>query len=362
MLNVFRQNFRRTTLMVNALGTEQQNALKQFLPRKFEALEVWLLLFCGGYGLLVSIAVVGGARDAALACVAMLCMAVWRRFHPARNQTQWCIGAAVVLLMVAWIYADPRSGGSTGPYLFLLILLSVSYPLLMDTTGVALFTLAVLVLYFAAGWSRGVATGQELFFARGLLFVGMCSLSWRFGSVLRHAETSLDQLRRDAASLAYNEHGLARHGGRLLAQCANEAQPCTLVLLPLAQDWHDAINVSGKGSEYSATHFVQQQSEALRDMAQQLMQALPDEALVSRNAQGDWVVLVPWMDSHTVLNRLELSFGRPVQLQFGPRSLEMFVALTPCAVVSRGSGDTVEVMHARAQDIWLRGVRTGAVD
>jgi hypothetical protein len=77
--------------------------------------------------------------------------------------------------------------------------------------------------------------------------------------------------------------------------------------------------------------------------------ALPDEAVVSRNVQGDWVVLVPWMDRHTVLNRLELSFGRPVQLQFGPRSLEMFVALTPCAVVSRGSGDTVELMHARAR-------------
>jgi hypothetical protein len=85
MLDVFRRNFRRTTLAVNALGPEQQNALEQFLPRKFEALEVWLLLFCGGYGLLVSVVVVGGARDAALACVFMLCMAVWRRFHPARN-------------------------------------------------------------------------------------------------------------------------------------------------------------------------------------------------------------------------------------------------------------------------------------
>jgi hypothetical protein len=82
---------------------------------------------------------------------------------------------------------------------------------------------------------------------------------------------------------------------------------------------------------------------------------------VSRNAQGDWVALVPWMDSHAALNRLELAFGRPVQLPFGPRSEEMFVALTPCAVVSRGSRDTVELMHARAQDIWLRGVRTGAV-
>ncbi len=74
------------------------------------------------------------------------------------------------------------------------------------------------------------------------------------------------------------------------------------------------------------------------------------------------MVLVLWMDSHAVLNRLELAFGCPAQLPFGPRSQEMFVSLTPCAVASRGSRDTVELMHARAQDIWLRGVRTGAVD
>jgi uncharacterized membrane protein len=362
MLDLFRRNLWRATLAASALAPEQQNALNRLVPRKFEMLEVWLLLFCGGYGLLVSIAVVGGARDAALACMAMLCMAIWRRFHPARNQTQWFVSAGLTLLMVAWIYADPRSGGSTGPYLFLLILLSVTYPLLMDTTGATLFAVAILVLYFAAGWSRRDAIGQELFFARSILFAGVCNISWRFGAVLRQAETNIDRLRRDTSSLAYNEHGLARYGGRLLVQCASEAQPCTLVLLPLAQDWHESINVSGKGSEYSATQSSQQQNEALRDMAQQLSQALPAEVVVSRNARGDWVVLVPWMDSHTVLNRLELSFGRPVQLPFGPRSQEMFVALTPCAVVSRGSSDTVELMHARAQEIWLRGVRTGAVN
>jgi hypothetical protein len=361
MLDFFKLNFWRDTSTTSTLVPVQQDALARLVPRKFETLELWLLLFCGSYGLLVSIAVVGGARDAMLACVGMLCMAIWRRFHPARNQIQWCIGAGVVLLMVAWIYADPRSGGSTGPYLFLLILLSVTYPLLMDTTGTTLFTMAILALYFVAGWSRRGSTGQALFFMRGLLLLGMCNLTWRFGSVLRHAESGIDRLRHDTASLAYNEHGLARYGNRLLTLCANEAQPCTLVLLPLAQNWHDAIDVSGKGSEYSATHSSQQQSEGLRDMALQLSQALPAEAVVSRNAQGDWVLLVPWMDGHTALNRLELVFGRPVQLPFGPRSQEMFVAITPCAVVSRGSNDSVESMHARAQDIWLRGVRTGAV-
>ncbi len=253
--------------MASALAAEQQKDLDRLVPRKYETLEVWLLLFCGGYGLLVSMAVVGGAREAALACVTMLCMAVWRRFHPARNQTQWSIGAGLALLMVAWIYADPRSGGSTGPYLFLLILLSMTYPLLMDTTGAAVFAVAVLAIYLVAGWSRKGAVGQELFFARSILLAGMCSMSWRFGSVLRHAETNIDRLRRDMSSMAYNEHGLARYGGRLLAQCNSEAQPCTLVLLPLPQDWRAPINVSGKGNEYSAAHSLQQQTRALRDMA-----------------------------------------------------------------------------------------------
>jgi uncharacterized membrane protein len=343
-----------------AAGTEQR-ALKYLVPRKFESLEVWLLLFCGAYGMLVALTV-HGSRDSMLACVALICMGIWRRFHPARNQVQWALGSAVALLIVAWIYADPRSGGSTGPFLFLLLLLSITYPLLMDGFGVAVFAVVMVGMYFVSGWQHRGNVPQELFVLRGVMIAGMCAFSGRFGMVLRQTEYSVDRLRRDMASLAYNEHGLARYGARLLHACALEAQPCTLVLLPLSRNWHDAIDVSGHGSDYSATHSLALQNRALRDMALHLTLALPAEAVVSRNAQGDWVVLVPWLDSPAVLNILEAAFGRPVQLPFGPRSQEMFVAITPCAVASRGSADTIENMAARAQDIWLRGVRTGAVD
>jgi hypothetical protein len=360
MFNMFKLQFWRTTEGVLA-SVQSQAALERLVPRKFETLEVWLLLFCGVYGLLVALAVVGGARDAALACVALLCMGVWRRFNPARNQTHWMLGAMLALLIVTCIYVDPRSGGSTGPFLFLLLLMAMGYPLLMDTPGLTVFTIAMLLLYFATGWQRRMVVGQELFFARGALIAGMAVLSGRFGSVLRQAEHRIDDLRRDNTSLAYNEHGLERYGARLLQLCAKELQPCTLMLLPMPASWHDPINVSGRGSEFSASRSAQLQQRALRDMALHLTLTFPTEAVISRNHQGDWVILTPWMDQQTALNRIEVAFGRPVQLPFGPREDEMFVAITPCAVVSRGSADTIGAMHARAQDIWLRGVRTGAV-
>jgi hypothetical protein len=346
----------------SAQTAPDQKALAYLVPRKFESLEVWLLLFCGVYGLLVTAFVLKGAREIMLACVALIGMAIWRRYHPARNKMQWAIGAAVALLLVVWIYADPRSGGSAGPFIFLLVIMAIGYPLLMDTPVQLVFVLATVTLYYVSGWSKVAQMPQEQFVLRGAMIAGMCALSGRFGMVLRQAEQGIDTLRRDKASLAYNEHGLARYGTRLLNTCAAESKPCTLVLLPLPHDWHDAINVSGRGSDYSAKHSLTMQTRALRDMALHLTLALPAEAIVSRNANGDWVVLVPWLERPAVLNLLESRFGRPMQLPFGPRAEEMFVAITPCAVVSEGSEDSLEKMVARAQDIWLRGVRTGAVD
>jgi hypothetical protein len=350
------------TLLPSANAESDQKTLAYLVPRKFESLEVWLLLFCGVYGLTVTALVLHGARDIMLACVALIGMAVWRRYHPARNQTQWAMGAAVALLIVAWIYMDPRSGGSLGPFLYLLILMAVGYPLLMNTVSLYVFAVAVLVLYYASGWHKLASGQQEIFLLRGVLLAGICALSGRFGMVLGQVEQGVDRLRRDMASLAYNEHGLARYGARLLHTCAAEKQPCTLVLLTLPGDWHDPINVSGYGSDYSAKHSLTLQNRALRDMALHLTLTLPSQAIVSRNAWGDWVVLVPWLDRQAVLGLLESRFGRPMQLPFGPRAEEMFVAMTPCAVVSSGSDDSLEKMVARAQDIWLRGVRTGVVD
>jgi hypothetical protein len=342
-------------------GADHQ-ALAYLVPRKFESLEVWLLMFCGVFGLLVSALVLRGARDIMLACVVMLCLAGWRRFHPARNQTQWLLGAALALLLAGWIFIDPRSGGSSGPYIYLLLFIAICYPLVMNTLALLGFTLALVGLYIVTGWSSKGALSTELFVLGGLMLAGMCLLSGRFGQVLRKAEQGIDRLRRDKASLAYNEHGLERYGARLLHTCAAENQPCTLVLLPLHANWHAPIDARGRGSDYSAAHAYKMQSKALREMALHLTLALPNDAIVSRNAQGDWVVLVPWLDRQAVLNKLELAFGRPVQLPFGPRHEELFVAISPCAVVSNGVQDTLERMVARAQDIWLRGVRTGAVD
>lgn len=365
MFSIFKMPYWQSTLSSKLVASAQEvtdkKALAYLVPRKFESLEVWLLMFCGAYGLLVTTLVVKGARDIALACVCLICMAVWRRFNPARNRHSWMIGSLVALAIVCWIYIDPRSGGSTGPYLFMLIMMGTAYPLLMETGEAVFFSACLLALYFFSRHTSGNIT-TELFLLRGLLLAGICMLSGRFGSVLRKAEQSIDLLRRDTASLAYNEHGLTRYGTRLLEQCRQEVQPCTLVLLALPQDWHAPLHEAGHSSEYSATRALKLRTRALRDMALHLTLSMPANSVVSRNAQGDWLVLVPWFDRQAVANTLESAFGRPLQLPFGIRKDEMFVALTPCLVASDGVGDTVQSMAARAQDIWERAVRTRAVD
>ena len=365
MFNIFKtttwQSTLSTKLMTSAQDVNDKKALAYLVPRKFESLEVWLLMFCGVYGLLVTALVVKGARDIALACACLICMAVWRRFNPARNRTSWVLGAMASLAIVCWIYIDPRSGGSSGPYLFLLILMGTDYPLLMETGEAVFFSGCLLALYFFGRYKNGNVS-TELFVLRGLLLAGICMLSGRFGSVLRKAEQSIDLLRHDQASLAYNEHGLNRYGARLLEQCSLEAQPCTLVLLALPQDWHAPLHEGGHSSEYSAMRALKLRTRALRDMTLHLTLSMPANSVVSRNAQGDWIVLVPWFSRQSVANTLESAFGRPMQLPFGARKDEMFVALTPCLVASDGAHDTIQSMVARAQDIWERAVRTGAVE
>jgi hypothetical protein len=365
MFNIFKTPNWQSTLSSKLIASAQEvtdkKALAYLVPRKFESLEVWLLMFCGVYGLLVAALVVKGARDIALACVCLVCMAVWRRFNPARNRTSWVLGSMVALAIVCWIYIDPQSGGSSGPYLFMLILMSTAYPLLMETGEAVFFSGCLLALYFFSRYKSG-SVPTELFVLRGLLLAGICTLSGRFGAVLRKAEQSIDLLRRDQASLAYNEHGLNRYGARLLEQCRLEVQPCTLVLLVLPQDWHAPLHEGGHSSEYSATRALKLRTRALRDMTLHLTLSMPANSVIARNAQGDWVVLVPWFDRQAVANTLESAFGSPVQLPFGARKDEMFVALTPCLVASDGVNDTVQSMVARAQDIWERAVRTGAVE
>lgn len=339
-----------------------RGAMAALIPRKFETLEVWLLLFCGAYGLLVAGFMVHGTRDIMLACVGLICMASWRRFHPARTRLQWMQSASVALLLAGWIYFDPSSGGVAGPFLYLLLLMAAAYPLFMDMPSASVFIGGMLAVYFVSIWRQTGAVPHDLMLLRAVLITGMAGLSVRFGKVLLYAEEHMDTLRRDSASQVYNEHGLLRYGARLLEACGREMQPCTLVQLTMQRDWNAMVQVGGHVGEKSALDLRKLQNRALQDMAQNLTDALPYEAIVSRSVQGDWVVLIPWLDRKTAITMLEKNFGRPLQLSFGPRKLELFVVLMPCAVQSNGSDDTVDKMLARAQDIWQRGVRTGAVE
>ncbi len=330
------------------------------MPRRFEALEAGILLFGGGYGLLVTLLLLKAALVPALLCAALMALGVIRWRYPARSARQWSMDALVALAVAAALFADPRTGGGAGPFLFLLLLFAVSFPLLMGSNMAIVFSTLLLIVYFAFGQQPGWPISPTLFGLRGVLLLGFCALSASFGAVLRRSEQTVEQLRRDLESGAWNEHGLRRYGQPLLRHCQSAGKPFCMAYLNMPMDWTQQI--------LEAKHFVnphplemrQLRSQALSEMAHTLSTQLSSDCLVGRDAQGDWVILMPGQTSQQALAELERAFGRPIQINFGPRTDEMFVSMMPCMVQAQ-VGEGLLHLHARATDIWHRGVMSGAV-
>lgn len=365
MVSLFRQ---KKAFMASSVSMDSAafNALeakdsKQHLPRRFDGLEVWLLMFCGIYGLLVSAFVLKGSRDIKFMCIAFVLMGAVRRLHPSRKRWHWTADGVLAVVLVAAIFAIPSSGGSTGPFLHLLLVLVMGYPLMMEASVAFAFAAFSVAVYFLTGLGAGQTTSMPLYIATGGFIAGICLVSARFGYVLRSAEEVAESLRRDKASLAYNEHGLARYGGKMLASCMREQKPCSLVLLHMPPDWREMLRRVDHSERSSAWSAYALECAALRDMAVGLMRVLPAHSVVARNADGNWVLLVPQLEREAVLDLLTKSLGRPLQLPFGEATHEMFVALTPCVVVAESEHDSVHLMQHRAQEIWRRGLRSGVV-
>lgn len=342
----------------NALASQRD--AQQLMPRRFEALEAGILLFGGGYGLLVTLLLLKAALVPALLCAALMALGVIRWRHPVRSARQWSMDALIALALAAALFADPRTGGGAGPFLFLLLLFAVSFPLLMKTRMAIVFAALLLTVYFASGQQPGWPISPALFGLRGALLLGFCALSASFGAVLQRSEQTVDELRHDLESGAFNEHGLRRYGQPLLSHCQSAGKPFCMAYLNMPLDWTQQI--------IEARHFVNPhplemrklRAQALSEMLHTLNTQLSADCLVGRDAQGDWVILMPGQTSEQALLDLERAFGRPLQINFGPRMDEMFVSMMPC-VVQAQEGERLLHLHARATDIWHRGVMSGAV-
>jgi GGDEF domain-containing protein len=344
------------TLHKHAAGQHAQ----RLMPRKFEGLEAATLLFCGIYGLLVAMLLLKAALGPVLLSLALLAAGAWRLRYPVRSKLQWSIDALVVVLITAALFADSRTGGGSGPYLFLVLLFAMTFPLLMEASSAVLFTGLLLAVYFVFGRSTAWVVQSELFVLRGVLIAGLCLLSMQFGQVLRRSEETVEQLRHDLESGAFNEHGLRRYGQPLLRHCRGAGKPFCMVYLNMPLDWTQQI--------IEARHFVnphpiemrQLRAQAFSEMLHTLSAHLSADCLVGRDAQGDWVILMPGQTSQQAILALESAFGRPIQINFGPRADEMFVSMMPC-VVEAQEGEGLLHLHARATDILNRGVMSGAV-
>ncbi len=328
----------------------------RLLPRSFDSLEVWLLLFCGLYGLLVSSLILPGAGELKLMCIAFLLLAIAKRVKPARTKNQWFGGAILALLISGAIYLDPNSGGVAGPFLYLMILLAMGYPLLMDNAKAFVYGLTLVSVYYFAATRVNASLPQEVLLLRGVLLAGLCILSARFGAVLRHAEEAMDAMRRDSQSLAYNSYGLHFYGDMLTRRCARNGVTCTMVLLRMPMHWIADVVSPMEPMHQNSVHTL-----ALRDIATNITAIAPQGSLLARTSELDWVLIVPGMNRADAIEHLVANFGRPLQIPYGLKEDEWFVDITPCAVESSDDYPTVPAMLTCAETIWERGFNSGAV-
>jgi GGDEF domain-containing protein len=334
--------------------------IQRLIPRKFEGLEATILLFCGAYGLLVALLILKMALLPMLLSLLLIALGIVRWHQPARSKLQWWVDALLAVMIVAGLFGDSHTGGSAGPYLFLVLLFAITFPLLMDFSSALVFGGLLLLVYFAFGRGPAWNVPPMLFALRGVLVAGLCFISAQFGMVLRQSEETVEQLRHDLESGAYNMHGWLRYGEPALRQCNLRDKPLSLVYLSMPSDWTRQISQTQGFVSPHPQELRQLRAKALQEMAQSLRHALPGDSLVGRDANGDWVLVMPGMRSKEALLLLERSFGRPLQLSFGPYSDEMFVSLMPCVVQAQNQ-ESLQDLHARATDIWSRGVLSGAV-
>jgi hypothetical protein len=358
----FLQPWLPTGILVSPSETFQGDSQKthRLVPRKFEKIESWLLMFAGAYGLLVGAVMLRAALWPMLLCGLLIGFGVVRWRWPVRSKRQWVIDALCAVALVAALFADQRTGGGAGPYLFLILILAMGFPLMLETRSALMFGGLLLLVYFAFGRSAPWSAPTALFVLRGVLIAGIGYLSNQFGKVLRQTEDHIDDLRRDPESQSYNLHGLRRYGQQALDQCQAQDRPLSLMLLPMPPQWTSEIAAVHGFMNPHPLEMLELRCQALRDMATNLQAALPSETIVGRDMQGDWVLIFSKLTSQQALKKIEGALGRPVQLLYGPPAYEQFICLMPCVVQSQPNED-IQSMYARARDIWSRGQHTGVV-
>jgi hypothetical protein len=355
------------------LDAQQSRAMLTLMPRYLRELETWLLVFCGLYGLLVSRAVTHNTQLLVL-CTGFLGLGLLRWLSPSVTARNWLVGAFATLGLAAVIYLHPASGGISGPYLFLLILVAMAYPMAMSEASALGFGAVLLAVYLGSAWLKPSAIKPELMLARAVLLAGICTLSALFGRTLRRSQSLFEALLRDTQTGVLNEQGLNFYGQRMIDRARAKGQSVSLALLRVPNGWLPAeissrwdvliaANHSGQVSEDAQERQAAQDmlSSALQDMAQQLIQAMGSRCLIARMRNGDWVLMAPNSTRKKLLDVLVARFGHPLQVPFGPSKDELFVPITPCVVELDPSNPHIDAMLTYAYTLWQRSERVGTV-
>jgi GGDEF domain-containing protein len=331
------------------------------LERKLQDIEAALLLFCGVYGLLVTAVIFQWLLGPTLICTAFVAIGLWRWRYPARSKLARVLDMIACLCLLSALFFDPRLGASAGPYLFLVLLFAMAFPMMLELGDAALFSLLLLAIYVCAGRAGQALQLSGVFGLRTFLVLGICSLSVFFGQRLRHIFGKTELLRLDLQSGAYNEHGWLHYGERLLKECRLAGEALSIALIPMPSLWQEQLVAEYGLMNAQPQRLHQLKENALKGMATGFSTALSPRSLVGRDSHGHWVLIAPDTARQELLQRLEKRFGRPLQVEFGPVELEMFVGLQACVVECQAQ-ESIMTAYARAIDIWGRARRTGVAE
>jgi hypothetical protein len=360
----------------HSLDAQQSQAMLTLMPRYLRQLETWLLMFCGFYGLLVSRAVTHSTQLLVL-CAGFLALGLLRWLSPAVTARHWVLGAFATLGLAAVIYLHPASGGISGPYLFLLILMAMAYPMAMSEATALGFGGVLLAVYFGSAWLKPSAIRPELVLARAVLLTGICTLSALFGRNLRRSQWLFESLLRDTKSGVFNEQGLNFYGQRMIDRASAKGQPIALALLRVPNGWLPAemnsrwdLLIAAKHSDEPSEDAQDQRerntanrmlTRALQDMAQQLIAAVGSRCLIARMRNGDWVLMAMNTTRKKLLNTLVSRFGHPLQVPFGQPKDDLFVPITPCVAEVDPANPHMEATLAYVYSLWQRSEHAGTV-
>ncbi|MGE0498911.1 MAG: GGDEF domain-containing protein [Ramlibacter sp.] len=309
-------------------------------------LEPWIAGSIALYTAWIAAAVLNQTVAAWLFVAYAALIARWCQARPAHHQGEVFL-RGVALLAGAYGLQTYVQGGTEGPggLFFFWMSITVLYYAFMLKPGWAMGLVAASVLAcLASAWQTGRASWDELAAPLGFLAIFPGVVAMRFGVAMRRPDEVIEQSLLDASTDLYNERGFLAHGGELLAECAGERQPASLVMFDCA-DLHEVRAIYG-----SATS-----RKVLARLIGKLHAIAGERGLVARTAPTEFTLLLPAMNCQKATQAIGRVLGRSGCLEYDVGDSEIVVVPDFIVdAVSLDDGSLGESLAAIRRDLQKR--------